>query len=173
MPVPILLVTGKEWSMQDKLTRRRKRKKERTPIGWREWVEFPDFEGVYLKAKIDTGARTSALHAFNVRESNRDGELWISFRLHPRQKRKTPSILCRAKVHDIREIRSSNGKVENRYVIRTRIRIGDRTRTVEITLTNRDEMGYRMLVGRTAMRDKFIIQPDKSWLQGDRKDWTP
>lgn len=159
--------------MQTRTTRRKRKRKERTPIGWREWVEFPDFEGVWLKAKIDTGARTSALHAFNIRESNRDGELWISFRLHPRQKRKKPSILCRAKVQGKRKIRSSNGKVETRYVIRTRIRIGDRTRTVEITLTNRDEMGYRMLVGRTAMKDKFIIQPEKSWLQGEREDWTP
>ncbi len=143
----------------------KKPRKRKPCIGWREWVDFPDFEVENINAKIDTGAKSSAIHAFHIRETMIDGEEHVEFYLHPVQRRKYPEIFCRAPIADRRTIRSSNGQEEERYVIETRLRLGDRTWKIELTLTNRDAMGFRLLLGRDALRRKFLIDPGASYLQ--------
>jgi hypothetical protein len=137
-----------------------------TLIGWREWAAFPDFGVGRIKAKIDTGAKTSAVHAFGVRTMEREGVLWAEFRLHPEQKRRRPEIRCAAPVVDRRRIRSSNGRVEERLVVRTVLALGGREWPIELSLANRDEMGFRLLLGRDAFRKDFVINPGKSFLLG-------
>ncbi len=144
------------------------KKRLRTEIGWREWAAFPDLGVERINAKIDTGAKSSAIHAFKVREIDIDGEPHVEFFLHPRRRRKKPEIYCRAPVVDKRVIRSSNGQEEERYVIETRLRMGERLFKIELTLTNRDAMGFRLLIGRDALRRRFIIDPGASYMLGDR-----
>ncbi len=145
-----------------------KNPKPRIAIGWCEWVGFPDFGDFRIKAKIDTGAKTSALHAFRVREVVEDGETYVTFFLHPEQRRKRPEIACKAKLHGKRDIKSSNGQVERRYVIRTRLQLGSVCRKVDVTLTNRDEMGFRLLVGRSSLKARFAVYPDQPCLLGGK-----
>lgn len=135
-------------------------------IGWREWAAFPEFGVERIKAKIDTGAKTSALHAFRIREVMRDGEAFAEFYLHPEQKRKRPEIFCAARIVDRRAIKSSNGVVENRLIVRTPIRLGNREWPIDVSLTNRDSMGFRLLLGRDALRRKVLIDPKASFLLG-------
>lgn len=143
-----------------------RKKRPRTQIGWREWAAFPDFGVERINAKIDTGAKSSAIHAFKVKEIDVDGAPHVEFYLHPMQRRKKPEILCRAPVVDKRVIRSSNGQEEERYVVETRLRMGERLFKIELTLTNRDAMGFRLLIGRDALRRRFIIDPGASYLLG-------
>lgn len=152
--------------MAGRLSESRKRRSQFT-IGWREWVELPDFDGARIKAKIDTGARTSAVHAWKIEPFERDGEQWVKFELHPKQKNNTFRIPCEAKVLDERLIRSSNGQITKRYVIRTRLKLGSRTWPIDLTLSRRDEMGFRMLLGRTALRGRTLIDAAASYLCGD------
>ena len=142
----------------------KKTKKLRPMIGWREWADLPDFEISRVNAKIDTGAKSSAIHAFRIRETVLDGVDHVEFFLHPVQRRKKPEVFCRAPVADRRVIRSSNGQEEERYVIETRLRLGGRLWKIDLTLTNRDAMGFRLLLGRDALRRKFIIDPGASYL---------
>ena len=135
-------------------------------LGWREWIALPDFEDVWIKAKVDTGARTSAIHAFDVRSFERDGAEWIRFTLHPLPKRKHPSVVCEAPLLERRKVTSSNGKSELRPVIRVPVRISGRTYEVDLTLTRRDAMGFRMLLGREALKRRFLVDPGKSYLGG-------
>ncbi|MEO1136308.1 MAG: RimK/LysX family protein [Pseudomonadota bacterium] len=144
--------------------RKKKKKRDRPLIGWREWAGLPDFEISGINAKIDTGAKSSAIHAFRIKEVMLDGEPHVEFYLHPVQRRKTPEIFCRAPVVDMRVIRSSNGQEEERYVIATKLRLGDRSWKIDLTLANRDAMGFRMLIGRDALRRKFLIDPGASYL---------
>ena len=144
--------------------RKKKTKKMRPMIGWREWADLPDFEVERVNAKIDTGAKSSAIHAFRIREVVLDGVDHVEFYLHPVQRRKKPEVLCRAPVVDRRVIRSSNGQEEERYVIETRLRLGERVWKIELTLTNRDAMGFRLLLGRDALKRKFYIDPGASYL---------
>lgn len=143
--------------------------KAKTIIGWRECVGLPDFGIEIIKAKIDTGAQTSSLHAFNARRFNKDDEDWVRFKVHPQKRRRRPEILCEAKIIDIRSIVSSNGARERRLVIATTLQLGPFQRKIEITLANRDEMGYRMLVGREALRKMFIVDPGSSYTFGGEK----
>ena len=148
------------------------KRKKRPPrpklsIGWREWVGLPEFGVPRIKAKVDTGARTSAIHAFRIRPFERDDEEWVSFELHPFQRDSADRIACEARVVDRRRIRSSNARTEWRYVIRTPLSIGGRRWPIELTLAKRDEMGFRMLLGRTALRRRVIIDPAKSFLTDD------
>jgi hypothetical protein len=143
---------------------KKKIKKVRSMIGWREWADLPDFEVEHVNAKIDTGAKSSAIHAFRIREVVLDGIDHVEFFLHPVQRRKKPEILCRAPLVDRRVIRSSNGQEEERYVIETRLRLGGRLWKIDLTLTNRDAMGFRLLLGRDALRRKFFIDPGASYL---------
>lgn len=145
---------------------RRKKKPAPALIGWREWVSLPDLGAARIKAKVDTGAKTSAIHAFRVRAVKRDGVEYAEFFLHPEQKRKTPEIFCAAPVIGRRSIRSSNGRVEKRLIIRTRLRIGEREFPIDLSLANRDAMGFRLLLGRDAFKKKFIINPGASFVLG-------
>jgi hypothetical protein len=140
----------------------------RAAIGWREWVRLPALGIDALKVKVDTGARTSALHAFEVDAHRRGGEPWVAFRIHPLQRDDSIVLDCEAPVLDVRRVRDSGGHVTERHVIATRIELGDHAFDAELTLTSRDDMRFRMLLGRTAMRGRFLVDPGRSYLIGDR-----
>lgn len=134
-------------------------------IGWREWLSLPDLEIAQIKAKVDTGARSSALHAFDVEEYDSDAaQLMVRFKVHPLQRDTSLSIQVRAPVLDKRLVRNSGGQAQERPVIMTRVSAGDRCWPIELTLTNRDVMGFRMLLGREAIRRRFLVDPGKSYL---------
>lgn len=135
-------------------------------IGWQEWARLPDFCKRRIKAKIDTGAKTSALHAFRLREMTVDGAAVAEFYLHPAQRKSAPEYFCRAPIVDRRLIRSSNGAGETRLIVRTRLKLGCRIWPIEISLTNRDDMGYRLLIGRDALKRSVLVRPSRSFLLG-------
>ena len=134
--------------------------------GWREWVTLPDLSPIPIKAKLDTGARTSALHAFRLKRFERDGKPWVRFDLHPRQRSRNDATSVEALVVDERMVKSSNGRQERRPVIRTRCQIGGRIWRIEITLTRRDDMSFRLLLGRTALKGRLIVDSGRSYLLG-------
>ncbi|MBL7002717.1 MAG: ATP-dependent zinc protease [Gammaproteobacteria bacterium] len=142
-------------------------------IGWREWVSLPDLGLNKIKAKIDTGARTSALHAFDVYIDDTSGEKLVRFKIHPKQHDLNIVIECVSPLIDEREVRDSGGHTETRYVIETQIAIGSLIHTAEVTLTNRDTMGFRMLIGRTAMKDRYLVDPGASYLTRKRLRESP
>jgi hypothetical protein len=135
-------------------------------LGWRECLELKDLGVAHIVAKVDTGAKTCALHAFYIDEFERDAQPWIRFGLHPDWDSNTTEVHCEAQVKERRDVTDSGGHAENRYVIETTLVIGDMTFTAEMTLTNRDNMRYRMLLGRNAMRRRFLVDPGKSYLLG-------
>ena len=137
-------------------------------IGWREWLALPSLNIPAVKAKVDTGARTSALHAFFVEPFEDNGMQMVRFGVHPLQKRLDIEIFCVTPVKDFREISDSGGHREMRYVIETEVLLGESSRSIEMTLTNRDNMKFRMLLGRTAMAGLLVV-PDKSYLTGRKK----
>ncbi len=137
-----------------------------TLLGWREWIALPDLSIQKIKAKIDSGARTSALHAFQVRSYRKGHQRWVAFGLHPNQDETETTIECHAPIKDRRKVTDSGGHSSFRYVIETRMVIGERDFIAEMTLTNRDTMKFRMLLGRTAMQQRFCIDPAASYLQG-------
>ena len=135
-------------------------------LGWREWVTLPELGIDRIKAKVDTGARTSALHAFDVKLDTRvDAEI-VKFKIHPEQNNLDLVIECEAPLIDMREVRDSGGHSEERYVIATEVMIGSHSHTAEVTLTNRDTMGFRMLLGRTLLNNRYLVDPAKSYLMG-------
>lgn len=134
-------------------------------IGWREWVELPELGIQRIKAKIDTGARTSALHAFSVETyAGEDGAEWVRFGMHPRQDSTELEVYCNAPVVDRRMVRDSGGHQTERVVIATTLVLAGQRLQAEVTLTDRDDMLFRMLLGRTAMRGRFIVDPGRSFL---------
>src|SRR5210317_743538 len=135
---------------------------ENLTIGWREWLALPELQIPAIKAKVDTGARTSALHAFFVEPFVKDGVQMVRFGVHPLQKRLDLEIACEAPVKDYRAVSDSGGHREMRYVIETDVVLGDLKKRIEMTLTNRDNMRFRMLLGRTAMAGMSVL-PDKSY----------
>lgn len=135
-------------------------------VGWREWLTLPELRIPAIKAKIDTGARTSALHAFELNTFRERGQLRVRFGIHPLQKRRDIEIFCEADVTDHRMVTDSGGHREKRYVITTPVRLGEQEWTIEVTLTNRDTMLFRMLLGRTAMRGRLLVNPGSSFLVG-------
>jgi len=137
---------------------------DKNTIGWREWVSFPDIGIEKIKAKVDTGARTSALHAFNIEEYSVDGQQKVRFKLHPLQKNNDFIVICEANVFDTRLVTDSGGHCEKRFVIETPIKIGNNTFPIEVTLTDRDTMKFRMLLGRTALEDRFIVDSSLSYV---------
>ena len=142
------------------------RPRAKSTIGWREWVSLPDLGGVTVKAKIDTGARTSSLHAPRLTVSGPPGDQTVRFLLHPEQRSSANSVWVEAPVLEQRDVRSSNGQVQTRPTIRTRIRLGEVETVVDLTLADRGRMGFRMLLGRTALRRNFLIDPGRSELMG-------
>lgn len=148
-------------------------KKEPVIIGWREWIGLPDLGVEHIKVKADTGARTSALHVHKIQELDEleDGvrlRIWI----HPQQRSRAGEVVAEVLAHDQRTVTSSVGHRQDRYVITTPVRIGNRVFPIEVTLTNRDVMGFRMLLGRTALRKGFLINPRKSFLLGKPEQWN-
>ncbi|UYO98553.1 RimK/LysX family protein [Microbacterium sp. M28] len=137
-----------------------------TLTGWREWVSLPDAGVDWIKAKIDTGARTSSLHAYDVEEFEREGESWVRFRVKPWQESQEDTTVVECPIHDRRRVRSSSGHQQERLVVLLAIRIVDRLVVSEVTLSNRDEMGFRMLIGREALRRGFVVDPARSFLGG-------
>lgn len=140
------------------------KKKLKKTIGWREWVSLPELGIQKIKAKIDTGARTSALHAFALHPFKEGEKFKIRFDIHPIQNNTTEVLTCTADIIDKRTVSDSGGHTEERYVICTPITIGTDTWLIEITLTERDSMLFRMLLGRSAIRKRFIINPGRSFL---------
>ncbi len=143
--------------------------KNRPPtIGWREWVSLPGLRIPSIKAKVDTGARTSSLHAFDVEEFRRGRTTWVRFSVHPEQRNAKHSTTVEAPLVEHRSVRSSNGQVQQRPVVDVEVEVLGRRWVVELTLTNRDEMGFRMLLGRQAIRGRFLVDPGRSYLNGRR-----
>ena len=142
--------------------------KEPLKIGWREWVGLPDLGVAAIKAKVDTGARTSALHAYDIESFRRAGALWIRFALHPLQRSNAMKVACEARAIDERLVRNSGGGVEHRYIVTTLLKIGDSSWPIELALANRDQMGFRMLLGRTALEGRVLVEPGRSYLLGAR-----
>jgi hypothetical protein len=140
----------------------------KTIIGWREWLALPDLDVRAIKAKIDTGARSSALHTLGLEPFEKDGILKVKFGVHPLQKRKDIQVNCVADIVDRRRVTSSDGQSERRYVIRTTVAMGELSWPIELTLTNRKSMRFRMLLGRAAISDLLLVDPAKSYLSGRR-----
>ncbi|PPC78582.1 ribosomal protein S6 modification protein [Pokkaliibacter plantistimulans] len=137
-------------------------------LGWYEWVSLPELGLPAIKAKVDTGARTSCLHTYRVEPFNRDGEPWIRFHVHPLQHNSDTSICCEAKVKEQRQVRDSGGHTTLRYVIETTISLGTLLHQVEITLTARDDMQFRMLLGRTSIPRGCVVDPHRSRLMSGK-----
>ena len=138
-------------------------KRERPIIGWREWIFLPGWLDMPVKAKIDTGARTSSIHSFGTRRFTERGHPHVEFLLHPMQGEDSPELACVAPVKDERWVKSSNGEAEFRIVIETVARLGTIDWPIELTLADRDVMGFRMLLGREALRRRFLVDPARSF----------
>jgi hypothetical protein len=132
--------------------------------GWREWIALPELDVRWVKAKLDTGARSSAIHAYDIEEVEREGASWARFQIHPWQRSDLDAVDVELPVIDRRTVKSSTGHEEERLVVRTTVRVLDRDLTAEMTLTNRDEMGFRMLVGREALRGAILVDPGRSYV---------
>lgn len=140
-------------------------------LGWREWVDLPELGLASIKAKVDTGARTSCLHAFELDPFEQDGQAWIRFKVHPVQKDDGLVVQCEVPICDQRAVTDSGGHTEQRYVICTRLRIGGWDQPVEMTLTSRDNMRFRMLIGRTTLKaGGFLVNPGLSYQSGRRPE---
>lgn len=139
-------------------------------IGGEEWCAFSGLNIPAIKARVDSGARTSAIHASNIQKFSRKGEKWVSFEVHPVQETRRITLRCEAKVVDHRNVKSSSGISEKRYVIRTLMSMGNHQWEIELTLANRDSMGFRMLLGREAMENRVLVDPANSFLLGDLPD---
>lgn len=142
------------------------KKSELRRVGWREWVAIPELGIDSIKAKVDTGAKTSSLHAFRLKRFQQDGKEFVRFEVHPRQRKSKPSVTCECPVHEFRKVRSSSGHQELRPVILTEVEVAGERYRVEITLANRDAMGFRMLLGRQALRRRFVVDSGISYFGG-------
>jgi hypothetical protein len=147
-----------------------KHKKSSLPvIGWREWIGLPDLGIKMIKVKVDTGARSSSLHAFNQRVFEQDGVQWVRFQVHPVQRKSDKTVEVQAEIVEFRSVRSSSGRTSMRPVILTNVTLLGFTWPIELTLARRDEMGFRMLLGREAFRGRFLVNAGKSFYNGKPK----
>ena len=137
---------------------------KRPVIGWREWVQLPDLGVFEIKAKVDTGAATSSLHAFRLERFEKEGLSFVRFEIHPGQRSRRPSIECEAPIVRETAVRNPGGRTELRPVIASTLVIAGQPVEALINLTGRDEMGYRMLLGRRTLRNRFVVDPGKSYL---------
>ena len=137
-----------------------------TVAGWREWVGLPQADISWMKAKLDTGARSSALHAVGIEEFERDGATWVRCGIRPWQHTVADGVIIELPVHDVRSVRSSSGHSQRRYVVLMQIVLLGRELTTEVTLTNRDRMGFRILIGRQALRQGFVVDSKRSFVGG-------
>jgi len=141
--------------------------KNKIIVGSEEWCSFPSLGIPAIKARVDSGAKTSSMHAFNINKFRRDGESWVSFEVHPLQNNRSVVIRCERPVLDKRVVKSSSGVPETRYVISATIKAGTDAWDIEVTLANRDSMGYRMLLGREAMNGRMLVDPSLSFCLGE------
>lgn len=145
---------------------------ERKPaslVGWRELVSLPDLVSARIPAKIDTGARTSSLHATGIERFDRDGMRWVRFLLDLGDGRSEP-VVCEVPRADRRIVTSSNGEGQDRFIIRTRLQLGEHLFRAEFSLADRSDMKFPILIGRTALRSRFLVDPGRSWLQSTRQE---
>ena len=154
--------------MKPKLNQLPKVPKAPKLLGWREWVSLPGLGIETIKAKVDTGARTSSLHAFDVVEYREGKQDMVRFKVHPEQRNSKLTVQTRAPICDWRSVKSSSGQSEERPVILTTLEIHGVRWEAELTLTRRDEMGFRMLLGRQATRKRFLVDPGASFINGAR-----
>ena len=138
-------------------------------LGWREWAGLPELGINRIKTKVDTGARTSALHAFEIRSFTENGVQRVEFKIHPKQRDNESVIVCTSDVLDERVVTDSGGHKENRWVIVTPVSIGPHSWPIEITLTARDDMRFRMLLGRTAINGRARVDPSRSYIVGKKR----
>lgn len=138
-------------------------------IGWREWIELPDLGIRRIKAKVDTGARSSSLHAYSLETFEQAGQEYVRFKVHPQQRKTDEVVEAVAKILEYRSVRSSSGKAAMRPVIITNVVLLGLTWPVELTLANRDAMGFRMLLGREAFRRRFLVDAGRSYRGGRAK----
>lgn len=137
-------------------------------VGWREWAALPELGVKAIEVKVDTGAKTSAIHTFEIKPVETPDGLYVEFGLHPDRHHPEVLVYGRAKVQDQRIVSDSGGHKENRYVIYTPIQMGGQIWPIEITLTNRENMAFRMLLGRQAMRKRLLVEPESSYLLGSQ-----
>jgi ribosomal protein S6--L-glutamate ligase len=136
-------------------------------VGREEWCALPTIGIPAIKARVDSGAKTSSIHAFNIQQFRRDGVPWVSFEIHPVQNNRRAVIRCERPIVDKRLVKSSSGISETRIVVSAPLRIGKHTWDIELTLANRDSMGFRMLLGREAMNDRLVIDPSHQCVLGE------
>lgn len=152
--------------MNSKEEKKTKPKKQKVVVGVLERCDLPDLEITNLEARIDTGAKTSSLHVDNLEEFEKDGERWVSFDIHPDVHNVESIVRREAKLKGRRKIKSSNAHAEKRCVITTTFGMGERKWKVQLTLTDRSEMSYLMLVGRQAMKGRVLVDPEHEYLLG-------
>ncbi|MBV5257608.1 aspartyl protease [Synechococcus moorigangaii CMS01] len=134
-------------------------------IGWRECVALPDFKIPEIRAKIDTGAGSSSIHATRIHYFHQGDREMVRFQIHPHQHNIHDTVTIEAPLVEHRSIKSSNGQKQLRPVIETHVQLGTHRWLIELNLTNRSLMGYRMLLGRQALRKRFLVDVSKSFLQ--------
>ena len=135
-------------------------------VGWKEEAKLSELNIAPIKVKVDTGAKTSSLHAFDIKAYEKEGVTYVKFKTSPYKRHPKKIVECNSEVIDYRKIKSSNGQTQLRYVIRSPITIGNRTWDIDITLADRKKMRYKMLLGREAMRD-ITVSPHESYIQSD------
>jgi hypothetical protein len=142
------------------------KRRELPIVGWREWVALPDLGVQAVKAKVDTGARSSSLHAFDLEVVERDGTSFVRFGICPYQRSRYGIVLAEAEVFEERKVRSSSGHARTRPVIRTTLELVGRSWPIELTLARRDQMGFRLLLGREAVRNRMLVDSGRSYYGG-------
>ncbi|MGR9108462.1 MAG: 30S ribosomal protein S6--L-glutamate ligase [Gammaproteobacteria bacterium] len=143
---------------------------EKIIVGSEEWCSFDSLGVPLIKARVDSGAKTSSIHAFNIHTFKRKTVPWVSFEVHPLQNDRRTVVRCEHPIFDKRTVKSSNGTSEKRYVILTPMTLSGHSWDIELTLTNRDSMGYRMLLGREAMHGRILVDPSERNILGDKSD---